>query len=79
MYNDYAKIVSEAKHKPKYGEGLKILTPKYVLHRLQTALAQVKAGNNSEILLNEVRQIVSSLYQSKEITKKIYNNKIKSI
>ena len=43
------------------------------------ALAQVKAGNNSEILLNEIGQIVYSLYQSKEITKKVYNNVIKSV
>ena len=42
------------------------------------ALAQVKAGNNSESLLNEMRQTVYSLYQSKEITKKLYNNIIKS-
>ena len=49
-----------------------------MLQRLPTALAQVKAGNNSESLLIEIRQIVYSLYQSKEITKKLYNNKIKS-
>ena len=47
--------------------------------RLPIALAQVKAGNNSEILLNEIRQIVYSLYQSKQITKKVYNNIIESI
>ena len=47
--------------------------------RLPMALAQVKAGNNSEILLNEIRQIVYSLYQSKQITKKVYNNIIESI
>ena len=58
---------------------LKILTPKQMLQRLPTALAQVKAGNNSQNLLNEVRQIIYSLYQSKEITKKLYNNIIKSI
>ena len=58
---------------------LKILTPKQMLQRLQIALAQVKAGNNSESLLNEIRQIVYSLYQSKQITKKVYNNIIKSI
>ena len=58
---------------------LKILTPKQVLQRLPIALAQVKAGNNSESLLNEIRQIVYSLYQSKQITKKVYNNIIKSI
>ena len=50
-----------------------------MLQRFPTALAQVKAGNNSESLLNEIRQIVYSLYQSKEITKKLYNNKIKSM
>ena len=58
---------------------LKILTPKQMLQRLPIALAQIKAGNNSESLLNEIRQIVYSLYQSKEITKKVYNNIIKSI
>ena len=57
----------------------KILTPKQMLQRLPIAVAQVKAGNNSESLLNEISQIVYSLYQSKEITKKIYNNIIKSI
>ena len=79
MYNDYAKVRSEAKHKSKHGTGLKILTSKEKLQRLPIALAQVKAGNNSEILLNEVRQIVYSLHQSKEITKKVYNDIIKSI
>ena len=49
---------------------LKTLTPKQMLQKLLIALAQVKAGNNSENLLNEIRQIVYSLYQSKEITKK---------
>ena len=43
------------------------------------ALAQVKAGNNSEILLTKIRQMVYSLYQSKQINKKLYNNIIKSI
>ena len=56
------------------GEGLKILIPNQMLKRLPIALAQVKAGNNSESLLNEIRQIVYSLYRSKEITKKVYNN-----
>ena len=58
---------------------LKVITPKQMPQRLPTALAQVKAGNNSEILLNEIRQIAYSLYQSKQITKKVYNNIIKSI
>ena len=50
-----------------------------MLQRLPIALAQIKACNNSENLLNEIRQIVYSLYQSREITKKLYNNIIKSI
>ena len=61
------------------GTGIKLLTPKHMLQRLPKALAQIKAGNNSDSLLNEIRQIVYSLYQSKEITKKVYNNIIKSI
>ena len=61
------------------GTGLKILTPKQMLQRLPIALAQVKAGNNSESLLNEIRQIVYSLYQPKQIIKKVYNHKIESI
>ena len=60
-------------------ERLKILTPNQMLKRLPIALAQVKAGNNSESLLIEIRQIVYSLYRSKEITKKVYNNIINSI
>ena len=58
---------------------LKILSPKQILQRLPIALAQVKAGNNSESLLNEIRQIVYSLYQSEKITKKVCNNIIKTI
>ena len=58
---------------------LKILTHKQMLQRLLIALAQVKAGNNSESILNEIRQIVYSLYQSKLITKEVYNNISKSI
>ena len=80
---DYGKIILDAAYKSKenetVGKGLKILTPKQMLQRLPIALVQVKAGNNSESLLNEIRQIVYSLYQSKQVTKKVYNNIIKSI
>ena len=83
FFRDYGKIVLDASYKSKHdetkGTGLKILTPKQMLQRLPIALAQVKAGNNSESLLNEIRQIVYSLYQSKQITKKVYNNIINSI
>ena len=61
------------------GTGLKILTLKQLLQRLPIALAQVKTGNNSESLLNKIRQTIYSLYQSKAITKKVYNNTIKTI
>ena len=75
-------MILEAKRlaiEEQYGKELKILTPNQMLKRLPIALAQVKAGNNSESLLNEIRQIVYSFYRSKEITKKVYNNIINSI
>ena len=80
---DYGSMILEAKRLAKEdqnGEGanemsrvnaserLKILTPNQMLKRLPIALAQLKAGNNSESLLNEIRQTVYSLYRSKEIT-----------
>ena len=70
FYDDYSLMMSEAKTKATKGTGLKILTPKQMLQRLPIALAQVKAGNNSESLSNEIRQIVYSLYQSKKLQKK---------
>ena len=79
LFNDYSKIVSEAKQKTNYREGLKILTPKQMLQRLPIALAQVKAGNTSGNLLNEIRQILYSLYRAKAITKRVFNNIINSI
>ena len=54
-------MIFEAERKVKYGGELKIFTPKQIRQRLPIALAQVKAGNNSEGLLNEIRQIVYSL------------------
>ena len=73
FYDDYSLMMSEAKTKATRGTGLRILTPKQMLQRLPIALAQGKAGNNSEDLLNEIRPITCSLYQSKQITKKLYN------
>ena len=69
----------DAKQNKTEGTGIKILTLKQMLQKLPIALAQVKAGNNSQSLLNEIWQFVYSLYQSKEITKKVYNNIINSI
>ena len=74
FFRDYSISISEAKCKGKYGEGLKILSPKKMVQRVPIALVQVKAGNTSEKLLNEIRQIIYVLYSEKEITKKIYNN-----
>ena len=82
LLNDNTRIRSEVIYKANKKNTrtrLKILTPKQLLQRLPIALAQEKAGNNSENLLNEIRQIVYSLYQSKDISKKVYNNIINSI
>ena len=67
FYKSYSSMAINAAYDTKQQEekGLKILTPKQMLQRLPIALAQIKAGNNSESLLNEIRQIVYSLYQSK--------------
>ena len=58
---------------------LKILSPKQMLQRLPIALAQVKAGNTPENLLNKIRQIIFSLYRAKEITENVFNNIMNSI
>ena len=83
FFGDYIEMLSDAKYHEKQdetkGTGLKILTPKQMFQRLPIALAQVKADDNFESLLNEIRQIVYSLYQSKQMTKKVYNNIIESI
>ena len=78
IYNEFRSGIFHKLEESQKGEGLKILTPNQMPKRLPIALAQVKAGNNSESLLNEIRQIVYSLYRSKEITKKVYDNIINS-
>ena len=60
--NQILFLLNEDKYKTEYGEGLKVLTPKQMLQKLPIALAHVKAGNNSEHLLNKIRQIVYCLY-----------------
>ena len=76
FYRDYGKMVLDAAYKSKQneteGKRLEILTPKQMLQRLTIAVAL-------ESLLNEIRQIIYFLYESKQITKKLYNNIIKSI
>ena len=58
LFNDYSSVVSKTKYKSIHGERLKILSPTKMLQKLPIALAQVKAGNASEKLLNEIRQII---------------------
>ena len=83
FFRDYIEMLSDANYDARKnetkGKGLKILTLKQMLQRLPIANAHVKASNNSESLLNEIRQIVYSLYQSKQITKNVYNDIIKPI
>ena len=53
------------------GEGIKILTPSQMLSTLKISLAQLEAANDSEKLKNEIRQLLYSLYRSKNITKQV--------
>ena len=78
FFRGYVEMLSDANSNARQnetkGKELKVLPPKQMLQRLPIALAQVKASNNSESLLNEITQIVYSLHQSKQITEKVYNN-----
>ena len=79
---DMPELESEepaAKRRNQQGQGLKMLTPNQMLSRLPIALAQLKAGNNSQKLINEIRQLLYSLYRSKKLTKTIYNHLINAI
>ena len=64
---------------PTIGKGLKIMTPNQLITRLPILLSQVKAGNNSQKLKHEIRQILYSLYRSKNLSKTIYNHLINNI
>ena len=71
------KLVSEESAAEKWnqpGKGPKILTPDQVLNRLPTSLAQLKAGNNSQKFKNKIRQLLYSLYRSKNLTKQLYKS-----
>ena len=67
---------SAAQRRNQLGQGLKILTLNQMLNRLPFSLAQLKAGNNSEKLKNEIRKLLYSLYISKKLTKQLYKNLI---
>ena len=70
---------SAAQRRNQSARGLKILTPDQMVSRLPIMLAQLKAGNNSDKLKNEIRQLLYSLYRSKKLTKTIHNNLINTI
>ena len=63
-------------NRQQQGQGLKILTPNQMFSRLPISLAQLKAGNNSEKLKNEIRQLLYSLYRSKKLIKQLYKSLI---
>ena len=71
---DIVELILYFNNDDQQGQGLKILTPSQMLSRFQISLAQLKAGNNSEKLKNEIRQILYSLYRSKKLTKNIYKS-----
>ena len=79
LENHVAEESLEFNKQNQQGQGLKILTPDQMLSRLPITLAQLKAGNNSQKLINEIRQLLYSLYRSKKLTKKIYNHLINAI
>ena len=70
---------SVAKRRNQQGQGVKILTPDQMLSRLPITLAQLKAENDSQKLINEIRQLLYFLYRSKKLTKAIYNHIINAI
>ena len=72
------KIFDFNKHAQE-GQGMKILTPNQMRNRLPIALVQLQAGNNSNKLKNEIRQLLYSLYRSKNMTKQIYKSLISII
>ena len=79
FFDDYSLMVFEAKYETTHKKWLKIITPKQMLQRLRVALTQIKVGNRSENLSNEICQLIYIFLQAKEITKKVSNNIISSI
>ena len=72
IVNIVEKILKFNEQNQQKGQGIKILTPNQMLNRLPIALTQLKAGNNSNKLKNEIRQLLYSLYCSKNITEQVY-------
>ena len=76
---DIVKRLLEFSRQNQEGQGLKILTPQQMLSRLPIALTQLKAGNNSQKLKNEIRQLLYSLYRLKKLSKTIYKHSLNTI
>ena len=76
---DIVEKILEFNRQNQEGKGLKILTPDQMLSKLPISLAQLKAGNNLENLRNEIRRLLYSFYESKKLSKTIFNNLIKTI
>ena len=70
------KVILKFNEQNQQGQGIKILTPKQMLNRLPIALAQLQAGKNPDKLKNEIRQLLYSLYHSKNMTGQIYKSLI---
>ena len=79
FYKVYYTMMHNVRYDATHSKGLKMLPRNQMLQRLPIALAQVKTGNTSEMLLIEIKKILCSLYRAKKITNKVYSNVIKSI
>ena len=71
---DIVERIIELNNENQLRGGLKILTPNQMLSRLPITLTQLKAGNNSEKLKNEIRQLLYFMYRSKKLTKQFYKS-----
>ena len=71
---NFVELILQFNQLNQVGKGLKVLTPSQMLSRLPISLAQLKAGNNSEKLKNEIKQILYSLYRSKKLTRQLYKS-----
>ena len=73
---DIVEKILDLNSEKQSGKGSKMVTPNQMLSRLPITLAQLNAGNNSEKLKNEIRQLFYSLYRSKKLTKQLYKSLI---
>ena len=79
MLKNFDIVNKQNQQEQGQGQGLKILTADQMLSRLPITLAQLKAGNNSQKLKNEIRQLLYSLYRSKKLTKQLYKSLVNII